>query len=125
MIVNVHGVLITKLLQNPINFVVENSSLYHADNRKNNLSVLCEVPTSGINRSFGSLEKKLALLLVNQIENFTRFCFIVLIIVNACLIIEKKSLNSKLTIRRLSFQLSFVSKVYLMDLVLLSLENVL
>ena len=39
------------------------------------------------------------------------------------LLMEKKSLNLKLIIKMLTFQLSFVLKVFLMDLVLLSLEK--
>ena len=45
-----------------------------------------------------------------------------LITVN-CLLMEKKSLNLKLTIKMLTFQLTFVSEVYLTDLVILSLEK--
>ena len=40
-----------------------------------------------------------------------------------CLLMEKKSLNLKLTIKMLTLQLSFISEVYLIDLVLLSLEK--
>ena len=39
------------------------------------------------------------------------------------LLMEKKSLNLKPTIKMLTFQLSFVSEEYLLDLVLLSLEK--
>ena len=40
-----------------------------------------------------------------------------------CLLMEKKSLNLKLTIKMLTFQLNFVSEVFLVNLVLLSLEK--
>ena len=36
---------------------------------------------------------------------------------------DKESLNLKLTIKMLPFQINFVWEVYLMDLVLLSLEK--
>ena len=36
---------------------------------------------------------------------------------------EKKSLSLKLTIQALTFQLNFVSEVFLMDLIILSLEK--
>ena len=39
------------------------------------------------------------------------------------LLMEKKSLNLKLTMKMLTFELNFVAEVYLMDLVLLSLEE--
>ena len=44
-------------------------------------------------------------------------------IVVICLLMEKKSLSLKPTIKMLTFQLNFVSQVYLMDLVLFSLEK--
>ena len=40
-----------------------------------------------------------------------------------CLLIENKSLNLKLTVKILTFKLNFVSEVYLMDIVILSLEK--
>ena len=40
-----------------------------------------------------------------------------------CLLMEKKSLNLKLTIKMLTFQLNFVSEVFPVNLVLLSLEK--
>ena len=44
-------------------------------------------------------------------------------IIVICLLKEKKSLNLKPTIKLLTFQLSIVLEVYLMDLVLMSLEK--
>ena len=46
-----------------------------------------------------------------------------MLIIVICLLMEKKSLKLKLTIKMLTSQLNFVSEVYLMDLVLLSLEK--
>ena len=66
--------------------------------------------------------KSLILILLKQAQNFVWVYNIMLIIV-ICLLIENKSLNLKLTIKMLTFQLNFVSDVYLMDLVLLSLEK--
>ena len=68
------------------------------------------------------MEKKSVLILLKQIQNFVGVCIILLIIV-ICLLMEKKPLNLKLTIKMLTFQLSFVLEEYLMDLVLLSLEK--
>ena len=45
-----------------------------------------------------------------------------MVIIVICLLMEKKSLNLKLTIK-ITFVLDFVSEVYLMDLMLLSLEK--
>ena len=42
---------------------------------------------------------------------------------NSYLLIEKKFLNLKLTMKILTFQLNFASEVYLLDLILLSLEK--
>ena len=46
-----------------------------------------------------------------------------MLIIVTCLLMENKSLNLKLTIKMLAFQLNFVSEVFLKDLVLLSLEK--
>ena len=48
---------------------------------------------------------------------------LIIVIIVICLLMEMKSLNLKLTIKMLNYQLSFVSEVYLMGLVILSLEN--
>ena len=66
--------------------------------------------------------KTLVLILVMQTQNFASVYIIMLIIV-ICLLMEKKSLSLRVTIKMLTFQLNFVSEVYLMDLVLLSLEK--
>ena len=52
----VNGVLVTTLLG--IFFGVDNSSSFHADNRKNKILVLGEGPTNDINGSFGAAEQK-------------------------------------------------------------------
>ena len=60
-------------VRNGIIFGVDNSSSSHSDNRKNNLLILGQGPTYGINRSFGSLEKKLSInFTVNQRQNLAR-----------------------------------------------------
>ena len=50
---------------------VNNSSSPHADNHKNNFSVLGEGPTSDINWSFGSSEKKFS---INFSKAKTKLC---------------------------------------------------
>ena len=57
-------------LRNVITFVVDNSSSSHSDNRKNSFLTLREGPTYGINGSFGSPEKSLVLILLEQTQNF-------------------------------------------------------
>ena len=66
--------------------------------------------------------KSLVLILLKQTQNFVSVCIMMLIIV-VCLLMEKKSLSLKPTIKMLTFELNFVSKVFLMDLVILSLEK--
>ena len=56
--------------RNVMIFGVDNSSSSHADNHKNNFLILGEGPTFEINGSFGSSEKSLVLILVNQPQNF-------------------------------------------------------
>ena len=67
-------------------------------------------------------KKGLVLILLKQAQNFGRV-YIIMLIVSICLLMEKKYLNLTLTLRMLTFQLNFVSEVYLMDLVLLYLEK--
>ena len=57
--------------RNVIIFGVDNSSSSHSDNCKNNFSVLGEVPTYGINGSFGSPEKTFD---ANFSKANTKFC---------------------------------------------------
>ena len=60
--------------------------------------------------------KNLVLILVKQTQNFIWVCIIMLITV-ICLLMAKKSLSLKPTIKILTFQHNFLSDVYLMDLV--------
>ena len=84
--------------------------------------MLGEGPTYGIKGSFGSPEKEFS---VNFTKANTKFCLS--LHYNAdniiCLLMEKKSVNLKPTRKILTFQLNFVLEVFLMDLVLLSLEK--
>ena len=52
--------------RNVIIFYVDDNSSSHAENCKNNVLVLSEGPTLGINGIFGSPEKSLVLTLVKQ-----------------------------------------------------------
>ena len=91
---------------NAIVFGVDNSSLSHADNHKNNFLVLCECPTFEINGSFCSPEKGLLLMLVNQTQNFA-WVFIIMLIIVIYLLMEKKSLILKPTIKMSKFLTQF------------------
>ena len=75
-------------------FGVDNSSLCDADNLKNNLLVLGEGNTFGINGSFGAPEEKFSIYFskANTKQSFARSYIIMLIIV-ICLLMEKKCLN--------------------------------
>ena len=85
--------------------------------------MLGEEDTFGINGSLGAPEKKLVLILVKQTQNFAWF-YIIMVIIVICLLMERNSLSLKPTIKILTFQLSFVLEVFIMDLVLLSLEKI-
>ena len=61
------------------------------------------------------------LILVKWTQNC--WVYVTMVIIVICLLIETKSLHLKLTIKMLTFQLNFVFEVFLMDLVLLSLEK--
>ena len=67
-------------------------------------------------------KQNLVLILVTKTQSFARVHMIMLIII-ICLLMEKKSLSLKPTTKMLTFQLKFNSEVYLIDLVLLSLEK--
>ena len=112
------GVLAVAMLE--MFFGVDNSSSSHAGNRKNNVLILGEGDAFGINGNFGAPKKSLVMILIKHAQIFVRAYIINLIIV-ICLLMEKKSLSLKPTIAMLTFQLKFVSEVYLMELVLLSL----
>ena len=101
---------------------VGNSSSSHTDNCKNYFLILDESSTYGINGSFGLSEKKVS---INFNKASTKFWLS--LHYNAdnifFFLMEKKSLTLKLTTRMLTFQLNFVSKLFLMDLLILSLEK--
>ena len=64
--------------KNVIIFDADNSSSSHANNCKNNLFMLSEGLTHGINESFGSPEKKLVLILLKQTQilvEFSLYCW--------------------------------------------------
>ena len=60
--------------------LTDNSSSSHADNRKNNILVLSEGPTFGINERFGSP--------VKQTQNFA-WVYIKMLLIVICLLMEK------------------------------------
>ena len=60
--------------------------------------------------------------MVNQTQNFAWVCIIMLIII-ICLVIESKSLKLKSTIKMLTYQLNFALELFLIVLVLPSLEG--
>ena len=102
-------------------FDVDNSSLFHSDNRKNNFLILGEGAAYAISESFGSPEKKLIILiLLKQTQNFVWF-FIIMLIIVIFLLMEKRHFNLKLARKMLTFLLNFVSEVHVMDLPLLRL----
>ena len=95
-------------------FGVDNHSSSHLGNLKNNVLVLGEGPTYGINGSFDSPEKRKAKFCLSLHYNAN----------NSYLFVNgKKILYLKLTIKMLTFQLSFVLEVFLTDLVLLSIDK--
>ena len=90
---------------------VDNSSSCYSDNRKNNFLILGEGPTFGINGSFGSPEKKFYINLSKASTNF-------------CLSLHyNHNINYFFVNGKEIFELSFASEVFLMDLMLLSLEK--
>ena len=105
--------------RNVITFGVDNGSSSHAENAKNDFLLLGEGPIYG---TLFHQRKSLGITLVKQTRNFAWISFIMPIIV-ICLLMEKKSLNIKPTMKMLTFWLGFVPEAYLMDLVLLTLEK--
>ena len=75
-----------------------------------------------ISRSFGSPEKMFSINFSKANIIFARVCIIRMIIV-IFLLMDKKYLSLKPTMKMLTFQLSFISEVYLMNLVPLGLEK--
>ena len=107
---------------NVITFGIDNSSSSHADNRENDFLVLSEVPTFGIMEALNHRRKRLAVILVKQVQDFAWVCIIMPIIL-ICLLMEKGYLSLKLAIKILAFRLNFVLKVCLRYLVLLNLTE--
>ena len=106
---------------NVIMFGVDNSSSSYFDNCKNNFLVVDEGPTLGINGSFCSLEKKFS---INFSKESPNFCLSLHHNANnSYLFVNVNSLKLKPTIKMLIFQLNCESEVYLMNLVLMSLEK--
>ena len=108
--------------RNVIIFGVDNSSSSHSDNPKNSFLILSKGASFGINGTFGSPEKRLG---INCTKTNTKFCLSLhynadnfYLFVNG-----KEIVNLKLTIKMLTFHHNFVSEVYLMDLVILSLQK--
>ena len=66
-------------------------------------------------------KKCLVLILVKQTQNFA-WVYNTMLITVICLLMKKKYLNLKPTIKILTFQLNFVWEVFVMDLVLVSSE---
>ena len=81
-----------------------------------------ECPPFRINGSFGSLEKKFG---INFSKANTKFCLSLRYNAdnNYLFVNGKKSSRLKPTIKMLTFKLSFVLEVLLMDLLLLNLEK--
>ena len=96
---------------NIVIFGVDNSSLFHADNRKNNVLVLGEGPTFGINRTFGSPEKTFS---INFSKENAKLCLSLHYNAdNSCLLVNGKEIFSlKPTIKMLTFN-SILSRKYI------------
>ena len=62
-------------------FGVDNSLSFHADNLKNNFSLLDKGPTFWVNGRFGWPEKKISINLSKANTNFVWVCVVILIIV--------------------------------------------
>ena len=99
--------------RNFIIFGVDNSSSSHSDNCKNTFLIL---PLE-LTEALAHQRKSSVLVLVKQTRNFV-CVYIIMVIIVICLLMEKKSLNLKLTIKTLTFQLNFVLEVFLINLVL-------
>ena len=67
-------------------------------------------------------KKKLVLILLKQTQNFVLVSIIMLIIAN-CLLMESNYLSLYPKQKMLTFQLNFASEVFVIDLVLLTLEK--
>ena len=101
-------------VRNVVIFGVGNTSSSQADNRKNNFLILGEVPTYGINVSFGSPEKKFN---INFTKTNTKFCSVLhynpgnsYLLVNGKEIFKFKADN-----KNVNFPTQFVSELFLMN----------
>ena len=84
--------------------------------------MLGEGPNFGINGRFDSLEKKFSIDFTKTNKKFSLSLHYNAD--NSYLFVDEiKSLSLKLTMKMLTFQLNFVLEVFLMDLVLLSLQK--
>ena len=88
--------------RNVIIFGVANSSSSHSDNCKNDLLILSEGQTFGINESFASPEKRFSINLMKQTKNLV-WIFITMLVIVICLSVENESLKLKLTIKMITF----------------------
>ena len=89
-----------EIARNVIIFGVYNSSTSHSDKGNDNILILGEGSTFGINGSFGS---KKSISLIKQTQNVVKIRIIMLTIVIS-LLMGKKSLSLKSTIKMLTFQ---------------------
>ena len=107
--------------RNVVIFGIDTSSSSHIDNPKNEFLILGEGVTFGINGSFGAPERKFS---INFTKANTKFCLSLHYTgINSNLLMDRKSISLKLVMETTTFQLGFVLEVYLIDLVLLSLEK--
>ena len=119
----VHGLLVITLLRkNVVNFGDDNSLSSHGNNRKNNFLVLGEGLVYHINESFGSPEKNFTIIFSKA---NTKCCLSLHYHGDNSyfLLMKKKSLSLKPTLKMLIFQFNFLYEEYLMDLVLLNLQK--
>ena len=106
-------------------FGVDNSSLSHADNCKNNFLVLVEGPTDEINDSIGAAEKTFS------IKTKFRLSFAIVIIVVILFIGTKsnlkKSKSRKSSLKQITkmstFQANFAQEAYLKSWMLFNLKQ--
>ena len=103
-------------------FGVDNSPSSHADNRKNNVLVIGEGDTFGINGSFGAPEKKFS---INFSKADTKFCLSLHYNTdNTYLLVNGKGIfKFKADNKTVNFPTQFSWEVFLIDLVLLNLEK--
>ena len=84
--------------------------------------MLGEDPTYGTSGSLGSPGKSVVIVLVKQAQSVA-WVYVIMLIIVICLLMEKKYLSLKPTIKMLTFQRNFVCEKFLMDLVLLNLDK--